>query len=78
MNKEEFMDKYDALAYRNIKRDGETVRQIECPGCGVWGDIDEDQYHGRISIDCPECEFHETVNISEFRSSDSDEDCGCD
>ena len=35
-----------------------------CPNCGLEGIIDDDQYHGRVSIDCPDCPYHETVNVA--------------
>jgi hypothetical protein len=36
---------------RRQKRDGELVWLLLCPGCGVWGTLDDDQFHGRISTD---------------------------
>ena len=44
-----------------IHRDDEVVWQFCCPGCGLRADIDDDQLHGRVSIDCPECDYHETL-----------------
>lgn len=44
-----------------VHRDGEVQWQFCCPGCGLRGDIDEDQLHGRVSIDCPDCDYHETL-----------------
>lgn len=46
-------------------REGNEVRQAKCPGCGMWGDVDDDQWHGRVSLDCPECPYHETHNLNE-------------
>ena len=46
-----------------VTRGGESVIKFHCPGCGVWGVIDNDQYMGRVSIWC-DCEFHETINLS--------------
>jgi len=55
------------IEVREKTRDGAKVRQLKCPGCGQWGDIDEDQYHGSVSIECPneKCSFHATVNVAE-------------
>ena len=41
---------------------------FKCPRCGKKGFIDDDQLHGRVSIDCTPtgCSFHETVNLSPF------------
>lgn len=42
-------------------------RLIKCPECGLVGVVDEDQWHGRVSIDCPTegCSYHETHDLSE-------------
>jgi hypothetical protein len=50
---------------RKVLRDGEIICQLKCPGCQTWGDIDDDQWHGKVSIDCPTCDFHETVHLSQ-------------
>lgn len=56
-------------ALRVVTRDGSPVWQLRCPGCGHWGDIDEDQLHGRVSCDhagcgvCV-CAWHETVDFA--------------
>lgn len=44
------------------RRDGEAVWQFCCPGCHLHADIDDDQLHGRVSIDCPDCPYHETLS----------------
>lgn len=51
---------------RTITRDNEDVRQLKCPKCGVWADLDDDQYHGRVSVhhDDPSCGYHETHDFS--------------
>jgi hypothetical protein len=59
--------------------DGTTgaVWRFRCPVCGVWGDIDDEQLHGEVSIDHTEfvrykrddlpegtrCTFHETYDL---------------
>lgn len=43
---------------------------IKCPGCGLEARIDQDQYEGKVSIDCPNCEYHERVNMKD-ESKDS-------
>jgi len=48
-------------------RDGETVIYLTCPKCKTRGEIDEDQLHGRVSVICSGCDFHETRNW--FRSA---------
>ena len=50
---------------RKVISDGEEVVKLQCPQCGHWGEIDEDQLHGRVSVDHtddPVCTFHETRN----------------
>lgn len=53
-------------ALRIITRDDEDVRQLRCPKCGVWADLDDDQYHGRVSVhhDDPSCGYHETHDFA--------------
>ena len=36
---------------RTVIRDGQPQWQLCCPGCGVWADLDDDQLHGRVSVD---------------------------
>lgn len=31
-----------------------------CPVCGLRARLDGEQYRGEVSVDCPECEYHET------------------
>ena len=38
---------------------------IKCPGCGLEARADEDQVLGRVSVDCPQCPYHETHNLLE-------------
>lgn len=42
--------------------DGELVLWVTCPDCRMRGLVDDDQAHGRVSTDCPNCPYHETVN----------------
>lgn len=50
------------MRIRSIVSDGRPIWQLECPGCGRWGEIDDDQLHGRVSVDHTDagCTFHET------------------
>lgn len=34
-----------------------------CPSCGLYAKLDADQLTGRVSIDCPECSYHETHEL---------------
>jgi Zn ribbon nucleic-acid-binding protein len=36
---------------------------LQCPQCQSLGVIDDDQYHGRVSVLC-ECGYHETKDWS--------------
>lgn len=57
---------------RMIQRDGDPVVQLRCPACSKWGDIDDDQLHGRVSVDHSDartasgkpCIYHETHDFS--------------
>lgn len=50
---------------RDVVRDGATVLQMACPGRGKWQDLDDDQYHGRVSIECGfDCGYHATVDVA--------------
>jgi hypothetical protein len=53
---------------KTVIRDGEPVRQLKCPKCGKWADLDDDQYYGRVSTfhDVSECGFHETIDFSKL------------
>lgn len=44
-----------------VRQDDEAVWKFCCPGCGLVGEVDLDQVQGKVSIDCPECDFHETL-----------------
>ncbi len=44
-------------------RDGEVLHKLVCPDCGVKGDLDDDQFNGRVSILC-DCGFHKTVDLN--------------
>lgn len=33
-----------------------------CPSCACRMKLDGDQYRGEVSVDCPECEYHETYD----------------
>ena len=51
------------MIIQDVMLDGKEVKKFCCPECGVWGYIDDDQFHGRVSILC-ECGFHKTINLS--------------
>lgn len=42
----------------------ESFPLFRCPGCKGVGEIDDDQFNGRVSIDCTNCEYHETQDWS--------------
>lgn len=44
---------------RIVLRDCKPTWILTCPKCGVRGEIDDDQLHGRVSTLC-DCGFHET------------------
>lgn len=52
---------------RQVTLDGAPRWKFTCPGCGVEGYLDDDQFHGRVSTLCGECDrFHKTIDFSQF------------
>ena len=56
----------DLGRFRAVLRDGREDWLFECPGCGTWANLDDDQWAGRVSVDhaadgCPGG-YHETHN----------------
>ena len=47
---------------KTVLLNGKLARKYKCPDCNVWGYIDDDQYEGKISIQCS-CGFHKTLNL---------------
>jgi len=50
---------------KKVVRDEKEVLKLRCPKCEKWGDIDNEQYHGQISILC-DCGYHETLDLSKL------------
>ena len=58
-------DRYEAMdaslietpwgTLRHVTQDGEIVWKLRCPMCGHEGQIDDDQLHGRVSLDHTNC-----------------------
>lgn len=46
-----------------VNLDGNPVWKLQCPTCKQWGSIDDDQISGRVSLDCPSCDFHQTHDL---------------
>ena len=63
-NKEAVMKRHPEI--RSISLDGKLTPNVRCPKCGVWASIDDDQFYGRVSIDCmtPDCTYQETHNFN--------------
>lgn len=43
---------------------GRSFVEATCPGCNRTSEIDADMYRGRVSMDCSNCEYHETHDLS--------------
>lgn len=54
---------YKLKEVKDLDRD-KLITKLKCPGCGQWGEIDDEQLQGHVSIDCPDCEFHETIDFT--------------
>ena len=42
---------FEPARLKSVRRDGYIVWKLRCPECHQWADIDDDQLHGRVSID---------------------------
>ncbi len=48
-----------------VSLDGVLTHKCKCPGCGTWAHLDDDQFFGRVSLQCAVCDFHETHDLSD-------------
>lgn len=48
---------------RVVMVDGKPTFKFQCPKCNIRGSLDDDQFHGRVSILC-DCGFHETIDVA--------------
>lgn len=55
---------------KTVSLDGKLVVKLWCSGCKAWGEIDDDQLHGRVSVHCDAadggCGFHETHDFTQW------------
>ena len=51
--------------YRVI-RNGIEILEVRCPECGLLASVDSDQYKGKVSMDCVECDYHETHDLRDI------------
>jgi phage terminase large subunit GpA-like protein len=60
--------KGDLARYRAVIADGQQEWRFECPGCGTWAALDNDQWLGSVSVDhaADGCagRYHETHNFA--------------
>lgn len=56
---------------RQILRDDVLVWLLRCPGCGEWGELDDDQLRARVSVQ-HECGFHETRDFAAQLPADNE------
>lgn len=58
----------DLARYRAVSRDGVPGWLMECPGCGTWANLSNDQWLGSVSVNhAPDgCTrgYHETHNYA--------------
>ena len=40
---------------------------FNCPKYNLFGIIDKEQYEGKISIQCPNCDFHKTIDFRQVK-----------
>ncbi len=58
------------IELKHIKLDGKPAVKLRCPKCGVWAYMDDDQYHGKVSVDCSNCDYHETHNFKKGKDEE--------
>lgn len=57
-----YRDMYmEGCMLKQVRRDGALIWKLKCPGCGTWGEIDDDQLNGRVSTWCS-CGYHKTID----------------
>ena len=58
-----------SLEVRKKTKDGKVVMEFKCPGCSRFGEISEDQYHGKAEFVCgqknPDCSFKAVIDVAE-------------
>lgn len=63
--------------FRAVVRDGQPSWLFECPGCGTWATLDNDQWLGQVSVDhaADGCSggYHETHNYAAALEAHIDE-----
>lgn len=59
-----FVDEQQTYIVEYTGSPGAWVTTFQCPTCRGRGEIDEDQFYGKVSIECP-CGFHQTINLHE-------------
>lgn len=47
-----------------INASDEVYAVGNCPICTTFASLDIDQFHGRVSIQCENCDYHETHDLS--------------
>ena len=58
------MKEADKYKVRVFNFSDKCYASFTCPICKMEDIIDKDQYEGKVSIDCPKCKFHETLNLA--------------
>lgn len=57
---------------KKVTLDKKVEWKFKCPGCGLLGFIDDEQYHGKVSIQCPGCVFHMTIDLSKEETKEKE------
>lgn len=55
------------LKLDTLGTNSEAFPLFRCPGCKQTGIIDKEQYEGIISIQCHNCNYHETKDWSDVK-----------
>ena len=53
-------------AMKLIDATDEVYAVANCPVCTRYATLDKDQFHGKVSIQCTKCDYHETHDLSKL------------
>ena len=59
-----------------VSLDGVLTHKFRCPNCRQWAYLDDDQFFGRVSLQCASegCDFHKTIDLSTVREMPEERD----
>jgi hypothetical protein len=57
----------------DLRGDGESLFEahVQCPGCGLVLGVGLEQFRGHMSMDCPDCPYHERHDLRDEEDDSS-------